>query len=50
VVAIGGIALDNAAAAIQAGAAGVAVLSAVIGAPDPEAAARQLLDAVTGQV
>ena len=42
VVAIGGITLDNAAAAIEAGAAGVAVISAVIAAPDPEAAARQL--------
>jgi len=42
VVAIGGITLDNAAAALEAGAAGVAVISAVIAAPDPEAAAWQL--------
>jgi thiamine-phosphate pyrophosphorylase len=49
VVAIGGITLDNAAAAIQAGAAGVAVISAVVGASDPEAEARQLLMSVTGQ-
>jgi len=48
VVAIGGITLDNAAATIQAGAAGVAVLSAVIGAPDPEVAARQLRRIVLG--
>jgi thiamine-phosphate pyrophosphorylase len=50
VVAIGGITLANAAATIQAGAAGVAVISAVIGAPDPEQAARQLLKAITGQI
>ena len=49
VVAIGGIKLDNAAATLQAGAAGVAVISAVIGAPDPETAARRLLKAVTSQ-
>ena len=48
VVAIGGIQLDNAAATLQAGASGVAVISAVIGAPDPETAARQLRNAVTG--
>jgi thiamine-phosphate pyrophosphorylase len=48
VVAIGGIALDNAAATVRAGASGVAVISAVVGAPDPEAAARRLLRAVTG--
>jgi thiamine-phosphate pyrophosphorylase len=49
VVAIGGISLDNAAATVRAGASGVAVISAVIGAPDPEKAARHLLQAVTGQ-
>jgi thiamine-phosphate pyrophosphorylase len=42
VVAIGGITLENAGLVIQAGAAGVAVISAVVGAPDPEAAARRL--------
>jgi len=42
VVAIGGIQPGNAAAAIAAGASGVAVISAVIGAADPEAAARKL--------
>jgi thiamine-phosphate pyrophosphorylase len=42
VLAIGGITSDNAAATFQAGAAGVAVISAVVGAADPEAAARAL--------
>lgn len=42
VVAIGGITLENAAATIQAGAAGVSVISAIVGAADPEHAARQL--------
>ncbi len=46
VVAIGGITMENAEAVIQAGAAGVAVISAVIGAPDPEAAARRLREIV----
>ena len=46
VVAIGGIKAGNAAAAIQAGAAGIAVISAVIGAADPEAAARRLREIV----
>lgn len=41
-VAIGGITLQNAAAVVEAGVAGVSVISAVIGAPDPEAAAREL--------
>ena len=50
VVAIGGITPANAAATIEAGACGVAVISAVIGAPDPEQAAGQLLQAVTGQI
>lgn len=49
VVAIGGIKADNAAAVIQAGAVGIAVISAVIGAPDPQEAARQLRAIVTGQ-
>ena len=49
VVAIGGITLDNARAAIEAGAAGVAVISAVIGAPDPEEAARRLRAIVKGR-
>jgi thiamine-phosphate pyrophosphorylase len=49
VVAIGGISAQNAAAMKEAGAAGVAVVSAIVSAVDPEAAARTLravLDAV----
>lgn len=46
VVAIGGITAENAAAAVRAGAAGVAVISAVAGAEDPGAAARRLRRAV----
>ncbi len=46
VVAIGGITAENAAAAVRAGAAGVAVISAVMRAEDPGAAARQLREAV----
>lgn len=42
VVGIGGIQVDNAAAVIAAGAVGVAVISAVISAADPEAAVRRL--------
>ena len=42
VVGIGGIDADKAAAVIAAGAAGVAVISAVIGAPDPKEAVRRL--------
>ena len=41
-VAIGGINERNAAAALEAGADGVAVVSAICAAPDPEEAARQL--------
>ncbi len=46
VVAIGGVTPQNASAAIEAGAVGVAVISAVVGAPDPEAAARRLREVV----
>ena len=42
VVGIGGITADNAADVIRAGAAGVALISAVCRAPDPQLAARQL--------
>jgi thiamine-phosphate pyrophosphorylase len=41
-VGVGGITLDNAAAVIQAGARGVAVISAVLGASDPRTAASRL--------
>lgn len=42
VLAIGGITHENAAAVIKAGAHGLAVISAIISAADPKAAARQL--------
>ncbi len=48
VVGIGGITADRAAAVIEAGAAGVAVISAVVGAPNPEAAAHRLRQIVRG--
>ncbi|ABU60153.1 thiamine phosphate synthase [Roseiflexus castenholzii] len=44
VLGIGGITVANAASVVRAGAVGVAVISAVIGAPDPEAATRALCD------
>jgi thiamine-phosphate pyrophosphorylase len=43
-VAIGGITIDNAAEVIQAGADGVAVISALCAHRDPEAATRAFLD------
>ena len=43
VVGIGGIAIENAPAVLRAGAAGVAVIGAVMRAADPEAAARALI-------
>lgn len=45
VVGIGGIAIGNARAVVQSGAAGVAVISAVMRADDPESATRELLRA-----
>jgi thiamine monophosphate synthase len=42
VVGIGGIHHGNASAVIKAGAAGVALISAIVGATDPEKAAREL--------
>ena len=47
-LAIGGVTAANAAPLRDAGAAGVAVIRAVLGAPDPEAAARALRQAWTG--
>ncbi|HSV75156.1 MAG TPA: thiamine phosphate synthase [Chthonomonadales bacterium] len=49
VVGIGGVTPANAASVIAAGAVGVAVISAVIGAVDPEAAARHLRQIVKGE-
>lgn len=46
VVGIGGITAGNAGDVVRAGAAGVAVISAVMRAPDPQAATRALLRAV----
>jgi thiamine-phosphate pyrophosphorylase len=46
VVGIGGIHAGNAAEVLDAGAAGVCVISAVGAAPDPERATRELVDAV----
>lgn len=46
-LAIGGISATRVAEVIDAGADGVAVISAVLAAPDPAAATRDLLDAVT---
>jgi thiamine-phosphate pyrophosphorylase len=48
VVGIGGITIDNAPPVIHAGAAGVAVISAVMRADDPEAAVRALLRPAPG--
>jgi thiamine-phosphate pyrophosphorylase len=45
-VAIGGIDTGNAGAAVRAGADGVAVVSAIVAAADPEAASRALLGAI----
>lgn len=46
VVAIGGVNAENAAEMIRAGAAGVAVVRAIMAAPDPKAAAQQLREIV----
>ncbi len=48
VVGIGGINHGNAAAVIEAGADGVALISAIVGAGDPEAAARKLRKHIDG--
>jgi len=47
-VGIGGVTPDNAAAVVRAGADGTAVISAITGADDPEAATRRLAEAVEG--
>ena len=49
VVAIGGITPDNAAAAIEAGASSIAVISAITGAEEPAAATCELRAAVDGE-
>ncbi len=48
VIAIGGIDIHNAGKVIRAGARGVCVVSAIMAAPDPEQAARNLKQAVVG--
>ncbi len=48
--AIGGITAENAANCIEAGAWGVAVRGAIMGAPDPGVAAAEILDAILDQV
>lgn len=50
VVAIGGIIADNAAPTIEAGCAGVAVVSAIFGAQDPKAAAASILEVVNSEL
>ena len=45
-VAIGGLSADNLGAAVRAGADGISLVSAIMAAPDPEAAARRLRAAV----
>lgn len=46
IVAIGGLHAGNAADAIVAGASGIAIVSAICAAPDPEAATRELVEIV----
>jgi len=47
VLAVGGVQPDNAAEVIEAGASGASVISAIQGAADPQAAARQLVEAMS---
>jgi len=47
VLAVGGVRPDNAAEVIEAGASGASVISAIQGADDPQAAARQLVEAMS---
>lgn len=46
IVAIGGISVKNVRSVMEAGASGIAVISAVVGRPDPTASARELLELV----
>jgi thiamine-phosphate pyrophosphorylase len=46
VIGIGGITAENAAAVLRAGASGVAVISAILGTPDPRAAAARIAAAL----
>jgi len=48
-VGIGGVTRENVAEVIRAGADGVAVISAVCGAPDPAAATREFLEAIRAE-
>ncbi len=50
VIGIGGITAENAGAVMQAGASGVAIISAILGTADPAGAAAQLAAAVGGAV
>ena len=50
VLGIGGITEQNAGAVMQAGASGVAVISAILGAPNPADAATQLAAAISNAV
>jgi thiamine-phosphate pyrophosphorylase len=45
-VAIGGLKVEHVAPTLEAGAEGLAVVSAICGQPDPEAAARRLAEAI----
>jgi thiamine-phosphate pyrophosphorylase len=48
IVAIGGIGLGNVQRTVQAGADGVAIVSAICAAGDPERAARELRESING--
>ena len=47
VLAVGGVRAENAAEVIEAGASGASVISAIQSADDPQAAARQLVEAMS---
>jgi thiamine-phosphate pyrophosphorylase len=46
ILAVGGVRAENVAEVIEAGASGVSVISAILGAAEPQAAARQLVEAM----